>query len=142
MTAIMQIHASCAARDGEGVLLLGPPGSGKSDLLLRLLDRGFALVADDRVDIVNGVARPPPALAGLLEVRGLGIVRLPHAPEARVALAVVLGEGERLPAAEFHPALGVPQVRVDPAQASAARRVALALDCALGRVTQVAGAFA
>ena len=142
MIDVMQIHASCAAREGEGVLLLGPPGSGKSDMVLRLLDRGFALVADDRVDIVNGVARPAPALAGLLEVRGLGVVRLPHAPEARVVLAVVLGASERLPAAEFHPGLGVPQVRIDPAQASAARRVALALDCTLGRVTQVAGAFA
>ncbi len=111
-------------------------------MVLRLLDRGFALVADDRVDIVNGIARPPPALAGLLEVRGLGVVRLPHAPQARVALAVVLGPSERLPAAELHPELGVPQVRVDPAQASAARRVALALDCALGRVTLVAGAIA
>src|SRR6516162_9304950 len=80
----MQIHASCAARDGAGVLLLGPPGSGKSDLALRLLDCGFMLVADDRVEVEGGVARPPPALAGLLEVRGLGILRLPYLQSARL----------------------------------------------------------
>ena len=60
----MQIHASCAAREGHGVLLLGPSGSGKSDLLLRLLDRGFALVADDRVDLQSGMASAPATLAG------------------------------------------------------------------------------
>ena len=67
----MQIHGSCAARDGAAVLLLGPSGSGKSDLALRLLDRGFLLVADDQVLIEDGVARAPPPLAGLLELRGL-----------------------------------------------------------------------
>ena len=56
----MQIHGSCASRAGDGVLLIGPPGAGKSDLLLRLLARGFDLVADDRVDIVDGIARPVP----------------------------------------------------------------------------------
>src|SRR6478672_1295596 len=61
----MQIHGSCASRTGDGVLLIGPPGAGKSDLLLRLLARGFELVADDRVDVVDGIARPSPALAGL-----------------------------------------------------------------------------
>jgi HPr kinase/phosphorylase len=53
----MQIHATCCARDDArgpvGVLLLGPPGSGKSDLALRLIDAGFTLVADDRVDIAG-----------------------------------------------------------------------------------------
>ena len=93
----MQLHASCAARDVHGVLLLGPPGSGKSDLLLRLLDRGFALVADDRVEVEDGVARAPAALAGLVEVRGLGILSLPCQAEARLALAVTRGPGERLP---------------------------------------------
>jgi HPr kinase/phosphorylase len=138
----MQIHASCAARDGAGVLLLGPPGSGKSDLALRLLDCGFMLVADDRVEVEHGVARPPPALAGLLEVRGLGILRLPYVQSARLALAVELAEPARLPAPATHAELGLPLVTLDARAPSAAPRVALALDCALGRIAQVAGAFA
>ena len=142
----MQLHASCAARDAHGVLLLGPSGSGKSDLLLRLLDRGFALVADDRVDVEAGTAKAPDALAGLIEVRGLGILRLPYVPEVRVALAVALGPGEqgneRLPDPRRDPRLGVPSIRLDPWPASAPLRVSLALDCALGLVAQVAGAFA
>jgi HPr kinase/phosphorylase len=138
----MQIHASCAAREGHGVLLLGPPGSGKSDLLLRLFDYGFVLVADDRVDIRDGIARAPAALAGLLEVRGLGLMRLTHDPQAPVSLAVTLGRGERLPQPETYPPLGVPLVRIDPQACSAPRRVVLALDCAIGRATQLAGAFA
>jgi HPr kinase/phosphorylase len=131
------------SRDGDGVLLIGPSGSGKSDLALRLLGRGFLLVADDRVDIDNGVAAPPAALAGLLEVRGLGIVRLPYAATARLALVAELGiAAERLPAVGRHAGLGLPLVRLDPTAASAPERLALALDCALGRVSQVAGAFA
>jgi HPr kinase/phosphorylase len=138
-----QVHGSCVSRDGDGVLLIGPSGSGKSDLALRLLDRGFSLVADDRVDIDDGVAAPPPALAGLLEVRGLGIVRLPYAPTARLALVAELGAAaERLPAPGRHADLDLPLIRLDPAVASAPERVVLALDCALGRVSQVAGAFA
>lgn len=139
--AVMQIHASCAARQGHGVLLLGPPGSGKSDLVLRLLDHGFVLVADDRVEVEDGVARPARDLAGLLEVRGLGILRLPHAARAAVALAVRLGVGPRLPEPDRHAGTGAPLVTIDPAAASAPVRVGLALDCALGRVAQVAGAF-
>ena len=123
-------------------MLLGPSGSGKSDLLLRLVDRGFTLVADDQVIVEEGVARAPSALAGQLEVRGLGIVRLPWLERAPVRLAVELCRGGvRLPLPERHPDLLVPLVRVHPGAASAAARVALALDCALGRVQQVAGAF-
>ena len=143
----MHMHASCAARDGAGVLLLGPSGSGKSDLLLRLLDRGFDLVADDVVTVEDGEARAPDALAGLLEVRGLGILRVPHSSRARVALAVRVCASaderpERMPLPEAEPALGVPLVRVDPRLASAVPFVVWALDCALGRIGQVAGAFA
>ena len=143
MQAGRQVHGSCVSRDGDGVLLVGPPGSGKSDLALRLLGRGFELVADDRVDIADGIAAPPAALAGLLEVRGLGIVRLPYAATRPPGLGRGLGAAaERLPAPGRHAGLGLPLIRLDAAAASAPERVALALDCALGRVSQVAGAFA
>jgi HPr kinase/phosphorylase len=139
----MQIHGSCASRSGDGVLLIGPAGAGKSDLLLRLLARGFDLVADDRVEVAEGVARPVESLAGLLEVQGLGIVRLPHVTAARLALVVDLGEpAERMPSPARHEALHLPMTRLDARLASAPERVALALDCALGRIAQVAGAFA
>lgn len=125
------------------MLVIGPPGSGKSDLIMRLLGRGFVLVADDQVEVSpNGVLSAPPALAGLLEVRGLGILRLAHAEHARLALVVRLGEpADRLPVPERHPDFGVPVLRLDSAMASAPDRVILALDCALGRIGQVAGAF-
>lgn len=138
----MQFHASCAAREGYGVLLLGPSGSGKSNLLLRLLDHGFSLVADDRVDMMDGTASVPPALAGLLEVRGLGLICLPYIPSAPVVLAVEMGLGERLPQPAMHAWCGQPLVRIDPTCPSAVQRVSLALDCVLGRVRQIAGAFA
>lgn len=138
----MQIHASCAARNGHGVLLLGPSGAGKSDLLLRLLDHGFALVADDQVQIEDGMARAPAPLAGLLEVWGFGIVRLPFLPQARLALAVQLATPPRMPDPVQYTGTAIPMVAVDPALCSAPARVALALDCALGRVQQVAGALA
>ena len=125
------------------MLLLGPPGAGKSDMVLRLMDYGFVLVADDSVEIADGVARPPARLAGLLEVRGLGILRLPYAGAARLRLAVALIQTtERLPEPARHDALDLPLLSVDPARPAAARIVALALDCALGRISQVAGAFA
>jgi HPr kinase/phosphorylase len=138
-----RMHGSCVSRDGQAVLVVGPPGSGKSDLVLRLLARGFELVADDQVDIVDGIASCPAELAGLLEARGLGIVRLPYRPRARLALIVELdGRTDRMPLPRQHPELRLPVVRIDAAAASAPEKVALALDCALGRVSQVAGAFA
>jgi HPr kinase/phosphorylase len=137
----MQVHGSCAAKNGAGVLLLGPPGSGKSDLLFRLIGLGFSLVADDRVDIVEGVARPPSNIAGLLNVRGFGIVRLPFV-ESRLALIVELSPlHEPLPSPCKHSHLRLPLVTVDPVAPSAAERVRLALDCVQGRITQVAGAL-
>ncbi|HTN12540.1 MAG TPA: HPr kinase/phosphatase C-terminal domain-containing protein [Acetobacteraceae bacterium] len=139
----MQIHASCAARDGAGVLILGASGAGKSDMVLRLIDRGFILVADDRVIIENGLASPVASLAGLIEVRGLGLLRLPFQAPARLALAIELtGPPERLPMPMRHPTLDLPLCRLDPRAASAAQRAVLALDCALGRISQAAGAFA
>jgi HPr kinase/phosphorylase len=143
MQSWQRVHGSCACRNGEAVLVIGPPGSGKSDLVLRLLARGFVLVADDQVDVSNGFASAPPALAGLLEARGLGIVRLPYAERARLALVVELGGAlERLPVPVMHADLGLPLVRLDGHAASAPDCVMLAMDCVSGRVSQVAGAFA
>lgn len=126
-----------------GVLLLGPSGAGKSDLLLRLLDIGFALVADDRVEIADGWASAPPALAGLLEIRGLGVVRMAHQPRARLVLALELQpDPPRLPQPRRHPELDIPLLAFDPWSASAPRRAAVALACAQGHLTCLAGAFA
>lgn len=134
------------------MLLLGPPGCGKSDLVLRLMDRGWRLVADDQVSLVAeaGVLRaaPPPALRGMLEVRGLGIFRdLPvdaPAPLRLVARLVPRDTVARLPEPErwAEAGIGLPLVRLDAFAASATAGLALALDAALGRARQQAGAFA
>jgi HPr kinase/phosphorylase len=138
-----RMHGSCVSKDGDAILVVGPPGSGKSDLALRLLSRGFELVADDQVDIVDGIASCPAELAGMLEVRGIGIVRLPYRSTARLALIVELdGHADRMPVPRRHPGLDLPVVRIDAAMASAPDKIALALDCAVGRIGQIAGAFA
>lgn len=125
------------------MLLIGPPGAGKSDLVLRLLARGFELVADDQTEVEDGVASPVPALAGLLEVRGLGIFRLPYLASARLALVVQLGQAvPQMPMPARHEGFDLPLVTVDARAVSAPERVGLALDCALGEISQVAGAFA
>ena len=103
----VNIHATCVALGSHGVLLLGPSGSGKSDLALRLIDDGARLVADDRTLLFtkNGAlhAKAPASIKGLLEIRGLGIVKLPVRANVRIALVVRLGrEGARLPAPRFY----------------------------------------
>jgi HPr kinase/phosphorylase len=105
------IHGGCVAVEGRGLLILGPAGSGKSSLALELIALGAELVADDRVALraeAGGLrASAPAALRGLIEARGLGLLRLPAAAEARVALAVDLAPSpERLPARRAFRALG------------------------------------
>ena len=96
------IHATCVAIDGRGVLIGGRSGSGKSDLALRLIDRGAQLVSDDYTDLcsVDGrlVARAPARIAGRMEIRGVGLVEIAAAPEAPVCLFVDLDSlPDRLP---------------------------------------------
>jgi HPr kinase/phosphorylase len=96
------IHATCVALGRRGILLLGPSGTGKSDLALRLIDQGAKLVADDRTILfVKGGAlhaKAPASIRGLLEIRGVGIVSLPVCDSVKIVLAIRLGrEGARLP---------------------------------------------
>jgi len=117
MTKVVNIHASCirlaraaaafGAPRSAGVLLLGDSGSGKSDLALRLIGRGAELVADDRTELHverrQLIARAPSRLAGYIELRGLGIIELPHAGSVGIALVVDLaGKVKRLPARRFY----------------------------------------
>jgi serine kinase of HPr protein (carbohydrate metabolism regulator) len=149
---MINIHASCVVLDNAGksfgaspdtgILILGESGSGKSDLVLRLIERGAQLVADDRTDLFaqNGalMARAPVSIAGLIEARGVGIVALPFAAQARIALAVTLVQADRvprLPGQEFYrtpPELGLadsahpPLIRLCAREASATAKICLA----------------
>lgn len=115
----MLLHASCVAFDGQGVLLTGPSGVGKSDVALRLIDSGCVLVSDDQTQLKMKegqlMASPPDALAGLIELRHVGLVQLPFCAAVPVALYVELvGDEEvleRLPVPTFHSLLDHP-VRV------------------------------
>ena len=129
------IHATTVAIDGRGVMLIGPSGSGKSDLALRLIDRGAQLVSDDYSEVraAGGVLRAtaPATIAGKIEVRGLGIVAMPYIPDIAVALVVRLGgtvarmpePGESIEIA----GIAVPVVALDAFAASAPIKVELAL---------------
>ena len=130
------VHASTVALDGRAVLISGPSGSGKSDLALRLIDRGYTLVSDDqtivRRDGETLIASAPPTIAGKLEIRGIGIVDMATVANIPIALYVELtSEIMRLPDdRRERPVLGVnlPLVSVDAQTASAASKVSLALD--------------
>ena len=130
------VHASTVATGGRAVLLGGPSGSGKSDLALRLIDRGFTLVSDDQTVVRREgdrlIAKAPPTIAGKLEVRGLGIVEMETVTNIPVALFVELtSDIERLPDENRERSiLGVelPLISIDARTASAPSKVALALD--------------
>jgi len=130
------VHASTVALDGRAVLITGPSGSGKSDLALRLLDRGFVLVSDDRTIVKRQderlLASAPPNIAGKLEIRGIGIVDVETASDLPVALIIELtSDIQRLPDdSRERPILGVslPLISIDAMTASAPSKVALALD--------------
>jgi HPr kinase/phosphorylase len=100
------LHATCVAVDGKGLLILGPSGAGKSSLALQMMGLGARLVADDRVDLVRRddalIATCPAPLRGLIDARGLGILRADPAPEAQVVLIADLARppADRLPMPE------------------------------------------
>src|SRR5690242_9486725 len=130
------IHSSTVASDGRAVLISGPSGSGKSDLALRLLDRGFTLVSDDQTIVKRDgdrlLAAAPPTIAGKLEIRGMGIVDMERTDNMPIALLIELtSDIQRLPDdSRARPILGinVPLISIDAMTASAPSKVALALD--------------
>ena len=132
-----QNHAPCVEIAGTGVLLRGDPGSGKSDLALRLIDGGARLVADDRTELANEdgslIASAPDEFAGRLEVRGLGFVRRPALASAPVGLVGDLVPADRvarMPVPRRTEILGltVPALDLAPFEAAAAAKVRLAAD--------------
>lgn len=133
---MLLVHATSVDIGGHAVLIRGPSGAGKSDLGLRLIDQGAVLVADDQTALSPQddrlYASPPATIAGLLEVRGMGIVRLPHRDRTPVALLVDLVAAEtveRLPEPAVERLLGValPKVALAAFEASAVAKVRLAL---------------
>ena len=129
------LHASCVAIDGRAVLIAGRSGSGKSDLALRLIDRGAVLVSDDYTIVrrVSGrlLARAPVNLEGRFEVRGLGILPFPHQSDLPVCLLVDLNlDVVRLPDQRepvMFAGVQVPVAAVNALEASAPIKVEVAL---------------
>jgi len=91
---MIRVHGTSIAIEQQAVLLRGPPGSGKSDLALRLIDEGALLIADDQTELrlEDGriFASAPPPIAGLMEVRGVGLISAPSTAKAALALVVDL----------------------------------------------------
>ena len=136
MSDRLLVHGTSVAIDGRGVLLRGQSGAGKSDLALRLIDAGARLIADDQSElhrIGDTIAvRAPAAIAGLIEVRGVGILRLDPAADVPLLLIadLVAPEAlERLPEWRSEVVLGLalPLISVTPFEASAAAKLRLAL---------------
>ena len=140
----MLVHATCVALRPRGgawraILLRGPSGAGKSDLALRLIEAGARLVADDQTELVRRgkavIATSPARIAGLIEARGVGIVKLARdqlVARAPVALLVDLAPPERIarlpePAREDLLGLDLPVLMLAPFEASASAKLRLAL---------------
>lgn len=142
------VHASCVALQGRGALIRGPSGAGKSDIALRCLSImrlpgcetacQVDLVADDRVIVRRQqgrlIAEPPAALAGLIEVRGLGILSCPHIAKVDLVLLVNLAQArqiDRLPDPLPHETLAgiaLPAIHLSPFEASAPLKLLMALE--------------
>ena len=140
MTAAQPLHATAMAQWAPGIgwraiLISGPSGAGKSDLALRLIGRGWRLVADDYVHVFASgetlYATAPTTIAGRIEARGVGVIAACVRGVVRLVLAVDLAESapERLPDAEMRSLAGrsVPLLRLVGFEASAVEKVAAAI---------------
>lgn len=142
-----QVHGSAVQIGRFGVLLRGESGSGKSDLTLRLIRRGALLISDDRVDVVARAgkvwAKAPDAIAGKIEVRGLGVIVFEYASESPLHLVIDLVSPfdeaamiERMPLRETVSIEGVdlPRYMLAPFESSAPDKVEVMLEVVTNRI--------
>lgn len=134
-----RLHASSVVIDDKAVLLRGPSGSGKSDLAARLIEQGATLLSDDYVEIgeTGGelIARAPETIRGLIEVRGLGILRLPYCEQATVGLVADLVPVEKVSRLPEHQwieleefrGIVVRHIKIAPFEASATAKITMAM---------------
>lgn len=112
-SGLLNYHATCVSVDGNGLLVLGASGTGKSALALQLMALGAELVSDDRTCLRQEnnqvVARAPAAIKGLIEARGIGILNAHVEKQAKLVLVVDLDqiEQERLPSVSHHSICGI-----------------------------------
>jgi serine kinase of HPr protein (carbohydrate metabolism regulator) len=146
---VVHLHASCVAIGSSGVLLMGESGTGKSDMALRLIDRGAILVADDRVEITRKgksvVVNAPKSIEGLLEIHGVGIFKMKSRKNTPLRFVALLASHEwieRLPYPEPYSCLGmeIPQMRLCPFELSSVIKVEMAVG-ALQDGTMTVGAL-
>ena len=146
LSPMTQLHATAIAIEGQGVLIRGPSNSGKSDLALQLIDDGAQLVADDRVNVacvenyLNISA--PDNLKGLIEVRGVGVVKISAVDKAALKLIIDLKPGtdiERLPEPREETLEGVAVLvlELNPFEVSAVAKIKMALRIQKGKVTLI-----
>ncbi len=138
---MQNIHATTVDFNGHGLLILGKSGSGKSDLALRLIcEKGAVLVADDRTDLQifenTLFASCAENLSGLLEVRGVGLIRLNTKEKTPVKLVIQLSkpeEIERMPSASFfnYENLKLPLLKLNAFEISAVHKIVVKLNCIL-----------
>ncbi len=140
---MIRLHGTAIVLDGDGVLLRGPSGSGKSDLALRLIDSGARLVADDQIELRDIGTAPrlsaPATIAGQLEIRGVGIVPVPHQASAPLRLVVDLRPRDTIkrmpdPAWCRFFAYDIPLIALAPFEASAPAKLRAALKTLAGSV--------
>jgi serine kinase of HPr protein (carbohydrate metabolism regulator) len=131
------LHGSAVALEGSAVLLRGKSGSGKSDLALRLIAAGGTLICDDQVVLEHRqdkiMMEAVDAIRGLIEVRGVGLVKYPVAPPTRLRLVVDLAPREdvpRLPDWEMTDILGIdiPRLRLHAFDASTPLKIIKAIE--------------
>jgi serine kinase of HPr protein (carbohydrate metabolism regulator) len=141
-----QIHATCVSVHKFGVLIQGPSGIGKSDLALRLINEGSMLIADDRVNLLNRkeslIASAPKQLAGLIEVRGIGILQIKFQTKCSISLVVNLTKtrpSSRLPLSKFTKINGIkiPVIKLFPFDPSTTSKLQVALKVINGDISRI-----